>query len=450
MPRSQLALAVLAAALLLRSQTSTGQIDIIVRDSSGGVIPKAVITLMGSDTGNLARTISTNEAGLAEVPLLPPGSYDIAITAAGFEKLVRRGIVVHVGDIVTLPLTLTPGSVTEQITVVGQTPLLEEKSVTLGQVMEEREIVQLPLNGRNYLDLGRLAAGAVPAQGSRDQTFSAYGNTGLQNAFLMDGARNENYLRGLDNRARDMLRPPLDALSQFQVQTSNFSAEFGASAGAVVNAITKSGTNQWHGSAYDFLRNDRLDAANFFAQPGSKPLLVQNQYGGSAGAPIVRNRAWIFGAYEGLHSSTESVGFATVPTAAMRQGNFGSTAVYDPASTAPNPNGSGFVRTAFPDNVIPAARFDKIGQELIAFYPLPNLPGLANNYTRNVPRLQTSQTGVIRGDIQVSAKDSMFWRSAVTRSSIQANNALPPPAQDPADRAIDSEGAAYGYTRTFT
>jgi hypothetical protein len=450
MPRPQLSLAVLAATLLLRSQTSTGQIDIVVQDSSGAVIPKAAITLMGSDTGNLARAVSTNEAGLAEVPLLPPGSYDIAITVAGFEKLVRRGIVVHVGDIVNLPLTLTPGSATEQITVVGETPLLEEKSVTLGQVMEEREIVQLPLNGRNYLDLGRLAAGAVPAQGSRDQTFSAYGNTGLQNAFLMDGARNENYLRGLDNRARDMLRPPLDALSQFQVQTSNFSAEFGASAGAVITAVTKSGTNQWHGSAYDFLRNDRLDASNFFAQPGSKPLLVQNQYGGSAGAPIVKNRSWIFGAYEGVHSSTESVGFATVPTAGMRQGNFGSTAVYDPASTAPNPSGSGFVRTQFPGNVIPASRFDKIGQELIAFYPLPNLPGLANDYTRNVPHLQTSQTGVIRGDVQVSAKDSMFWRGAVTRSSVQANTPLPVPAQAPANRDINSEGVAYGYTRTFT
>jgi len=142
------------------------------------VIPKAAITLMGSDSGNLARTVSTNEAGLAEVPLLPPGSYDIAIMAAGFEKLVRRSIVVHVGDIVNLPLTLTPGSATQQFTVVGQTPLLEEKSVTLGQVMEERDIVQLPLHGRNYLDLGRLAAGAVPKQGSRDQTFSAYGNTG--------------------------------------------------------------------------------------------------------------------------------------------------------------------------------------------------------------------------------------------------------------------------------
>jgi hypothetical protein len=286
----------------------------------------------------------------------------------GFEKLVRRAIVLHVGDVLNLRLTLTPGSASEQIPVVGETPLLEEKSATLGQVMEERQIVQLPLSGRNYLDLGRLAAGAIPAQGSRDQTFSAYGNTGLQNAFLMDGARNENYLRGLDNRARDMLRPPLDALSEFQVQTSNFSSEFGASAGAVVSTITKSGTNQWHGSAYDFLRNDRLDASDFFAQPGSKALLVQNQFGGSAGAPIVRNHAWIFGAYERLHSLSESVGFATVPTPAMRQGDFGSTAVFDPLSTVPNPNGSGSVRTAFPGNVIPVSRFDKIGQQLIGYY----------------------------------------------------------------------------------
>lgn len=213
--------------------------------------------------------------------------------------------------------------------------------------MEDKQIVQLPLNGRNYLELGRLAAGAIPSQGSRDQTFSAYGNGGLQNAFLMDGARNESYLRGLDNRARDILRPPLDALAEFQVQTSNFSAEFGASAGAIVSAITKNGTNRIHGSAYNFLRNDNLDAADFFAQAGKKPLLVQNIFGASAGGPIVKDRAWIFGAYEGTRQRNEAASLATVPTAAMQQGNFGSTAIFDPLSTAPNPGGSGFIRTQF-------------------------------------------------------------------------------------------------------
>ncbi|HKE23994.1 MAG TPA: TonB-dependent receptor [Bryobacteraceae bacterium] len=451
MSRLKLAALALSACLLLQAQTSTGEIDISVQDTTGAIIPKAAIAITGSQSGNVARTISTNDLGLAQAPLLPPGNYDIAVTAPGFEKLVRRGIVLLVGDVLDLRLTLTPGATTEQVTVIGQTPLLETKSDTLGEVVEQQSLVTLPLNGRNYLDLGRLAAGAIPSQGSRDQTISAYGNSGLQNAFLMDGARNVNYLRGLDNRARDMLRPPLDALSEFQVQTSNYSAEFGASAGAVISAITKSGTNQIHGSAYDFVRNDNFDALDFFAQPGApRALLVQNQYGASGGGPILKNRAWVFGAYEGTHNLTESVSLATVPTAAMQAGNFGSTNIFDPLSTIPNPNGSGSVRMQFPGNVIPASRFDKIGQELMSWYPAPNLPGLANDYTRNVPLLQANHNGVIRGDIQLSSKDSMFVRANIIRFSEVANTTLLPPAQDPADRLINSEGVGYGYTRTLT
>lgn len=447
------AVALTALCTLLLAQTSTGEIDIAVQDSSGAVIPKAAIAINGSDTGNLVRTIATNEVGIAEAPLLPPGNYDISITVTGFEKLIRRGIELRVGDVLNLRLTLTPGGANEKMTVVGETPLLEEKAVTLGQVMDERDMIELPLNGRNYLDLGNLAAGTVPAQGTRDQTFAAYGNNGLQNAFLLDGARNVNYLRGLDNRARDMLRPPLDALSEFQVQTSNYSAEFGASAGAVVSAVTKNGTNLLHGSAYDFLRNDRLDAANYFAQPGNKPMLVQNQYGGSLGGPVRKNRAWLFGAYEGTHILSESVGFATVPTVAMRQGNFGSTAIFDPLSTTANPKGSGSVRTEFPNNVVPVSRFDPLGQKFLDYYPLPDLPGQANNfddYTRNVPDLKTNHNLVVRGDMQISANDSIFVRGSEIRSSEVADNTLPAPAQPPADRIVNSSGIGTGYTRIFT
>jgi hypothetical protein len=436
------------------AQTSTGEIDVTVHDPSGAIIPKAAVIITGSETGNQVRSLSSNDAGLAEAPLLKPGEYDITVTAAGFEKLLRRQVTLHVGDVLNLSLTMTPGSTSESVTITGQTPQLEEKSSTLGQVMEEQEIVQMPLNGRNYLDLGRLAPGAIPgpgaSQGSRDETFSAYGNTGLQNAFLMDGARNENYLRGLDNRARDMLRPPLDALAEFQVQTSNFSAEFGASAGAVISAVTKSGTNQIHGSAYDFLRNDRMDASDFFAQAGVKPLLVQNQYGVSGGAPLIKDRAWIFAAYEGTHTRSESTSLSSVPTAAMHQGNFGTINVFDPASNAPNPAGSGTVRTQFANNVIPASRFDKIGQEVLEFYPLPNLGGLANNYASEIPQLQDNHNFVVRGDVQVSAKDSLFVRGSVIRYNSAVNTALPPPAQDPVNRFIPSEGIGIGYTRTFT
>jgi hypothetical protein len=315
--------------------------------------------------------------------------------------------------------------------------------------MEARQILQLPLNGGNYLQLANLTAGAIPSRTSRDNSFSAYGNTGLQNAFLLDGARNENYLRGLDNRARDMLRPPLDALSEFNVQTSNYSAEFGASAGAVVNAITKSGTNQLHGSAYDFLRNSALDAADYFARAGNKPLLVQNQYGASLGGPLVRNRAWVFGAYEGTHIRNEQTNLSTVPTADMRAGNFGSTPIFNPFTTQPNPTGTGSVRTQFPNGIIPANLINPIGKAVVDRYPLPNAPGAANNFVYDSPQRQSNHNAVLRGDLQLTSKDSMFARFGITRFTIAANPGLPAPAQTPVDRTIDSEGIGYGYTRTF-
>jgi hypothetical protein len=448
MSLTKLALAVVAVSGLLYGQTSTGELDVMVHDPSGAVIPKAAITITGSATGNVARSIVSSESGLAIAPLLQPETYDIAVTMEGFEKFIQRGVDVRVGETVTLHVTLKPGNVNSEVTVAGQTPLIEEKSITVGDVVEQREMIDLPLNGRNYLELGSLIPGAVPSEGTRDQTFASYGNGGLQNAFLLDGGRNVNYLRGLDNRARDMVRPPLDALSQFQVQTSNYSAEFGSSAGAVVNAVTKSGTNQLHGSAYDFLRNDRVDAYNFF-NTGTKPLFVQNQWGGSLGAPVVKNRAWVFGAYEGFHNRSEAPGFVVVPTDAQRNGDFGTIKIYDPLSTATNPSGSGYVRTQFPNNVIPASRFDKLGTEIANFYAGPNLSGQANNYGRNIPQLTDNKNLVVRGDTQISARDSMFVRVAVTRSHLEAAAALPQPAQAATIREISSEGIGYGYTRSF-
>ncbi len=434
----------------LSAQTSTGEIQVTVTDPTQAVIPNAQVLVRGAQTGNVARTLTTNGEGIAVAPLLKPDIYNLEISSQGFDTLIQKGVVLHVGDILDVRLTLHPGSAAQSVTVVGQAPLVEDKSGTLTQVMDQRQIIQLPLNGRDYLQLANLAPGAVPSAGSRDDSFSAYGNTGLQNAFLLDGARNVNYLRGLDNRARDMIRPPLDALSEFSVQTSNYSAEFGASAGAVVNAITKSGTNELHGSAYDFLRNSALDAANYFSSNGHKPLLVQNQYGGSLGGPVIKNKAWLFGAYEGLHIGSEGTNVSTVPTAALRAGNFGSTPVYNPFSTVPNPSGSGSVRALFPNNTIPASLLNSVGASLIARYPLPNLPGAANNFLYNAPQVQTSQNATLRGDVQVTSQDSMFARFSITRAALDAGAALPAPAQTPVNRTIDSEGIGYGYTRTFS
>ena len=423
-------------------QTATGEIDLTVLDPAGAAVPRANVEIRSADAGNLVRTLSTNEAGSAVATFLPPDTYDLRVTAQGFDPLTQKGVPLHVGQTATLTFNLKLGGANQAVTVVGEAALVEQKSTTLAQVTEERQIAELPLNGRNYLQLANLTAGTVPSTGSRDNSFSAYGNSGLQNAFLLDGARNDNYLRGLDNRARDMVRPPLDSVSEFTVQTSNYSAEFGASAGGVVNVITKSGTNRFHGSAYDFLRNDNLDAANYFAV-GAKPLLVQNQYGGSLGGPVRRNRLWLFGAYEGLHDRSQSAARATVPTPAMRAGSF-ATPIYDPSTL------SGGQRTLFPNNTIPASQFNQLGLQILNEYPLPNLPGSANNYASEPARIQQSHNAIARGDTQVSSKDSMFVRFAITRGNVYAETALPLPAQTPANQATNSEGISYGYTRTFS
>ena len=223
--------------------------------------------------------------------------------------------------------------------------------------------------------MGSLSAGTVPNTRSRDRSFSAYGNRGLQNAFLLDGARNQNYLRGLDNRARDAMRPSLEAIAEFKVQTSNYSAEYGASAGAVVNVVTKSGTNELHGSAFEFLRNSAMDARDYFLPAGSiKPLYVQHQFGGSLGGRIVKNRAWWHLAYQRTHISQGSTTSGVVPLPQERNGVF-ALPLFDPLTTRANPDGAGSIRDTFPNNAIPASRFDPIGKSLVDRYPNPNQAG---------------------------------------------------------------------------
>jgi hypothetical protein len=403
-----------AAVLLVTSiaasfaQTSTGEISISVVDPMNAVVPGATISINGSDTGNIIRTLQTNGEGLATAPLLPPGTYDVAISAPGFKRIDRTRIPVNVGQTADLRIQLQPGSTQESITVSGSAPLIEDKASALTQVISQRQMLAVPLNGRSYLTVANLTPGAVPTVGAKDSSFTAYGNTGLQNAFLLDGARNVSYVRGLDNSERDMVRPPLDTLSEFSVQTSNFSAEYGASAGAVVNAITRSGSNEIHGSAYEFLRNDQMDAVNFFALAGSKPLLVQNQYGGSLGGPIKRNRAWLFGGYEQLDNHTDLPTQSTVPSLANRAGNFGATPIYNPFSTVANPAGAGYVRTLFPNNTIPASDISQITVQLLDSFPAPNVPGSSTLFSYNAPQVSTTENGVIRGDVQVTSKDSMF------------------------------------------
>ena len=430
------------------AQTSTGEMSITVFDPAGAVVPGATISIKGSDTGNIVRTLQANGEGLAVAPLLPPGTYDVAVSAAGFKRSEQTRISVNVGQTADLRVHLETGSTKQSITVSGQQALIEETSSTLSQVVASRQMLQVPLNGRSYLTVANLAPGAVPTVGGKDNSFNAYGQTGLQNAFLLDGARNVNYIRGTDNGQRDMIRPPLDALSEFTVQTSNYSAVYGASAGAVVNAITKSGTNNIHGSAYEFLQNDQANAADFFALAGVKPLEVQNQWGGSLGGPIKKDRAWIFGADEQVDNHTDVISLSTVPSLANRAGNFGATPIYNPFTTTRQ--GTGYVRSLFPNNTIPASDFSPITSQLLDGYPAPNVPGSQTLYSDSSPTISSSENSVVRGDVQITSKDSMFARYSVEWQSILADAALPLPTQTPVERTIKYYGVGYGYTHVLS
>jgi hypothetical protein len=439
------------AAVAVLAQTSTGQISITVLDASGAVVPAARIRLIGSDTGELVRTLATDEAGSTTAPLLRPGAYTVEVTKDGFKRLERSGITLRVDDVLSLRLTLETGGVTESIQVTAQAQMVEEKTHTVGQVVDDRTMQRLPLNGRNYLQLGNISAGAVPNTRSRDRTFSAYGNRGLQNAFLLDGARNQNYLRGLDNRARDAMRPSLEAIAEFKVQTSNFSAEYGASAGAVVNVVTRSGGNEFHGSAFEFLRNSSFDAADFFQPAGrSKPLYIQHQFGGSLGGPVRRNRAWFHGAYQRTHISEADTFTSTVPPAEQKRGSFGNLNIFDPATTRPNPAGGGSVRDRFPNNTIPASRFDRIGKSVADLYPDPQFSTAARNYVNNPIHATRFHNTTIRGDLRVTDRDSLFGRFSLDDGEFLRRSILPEPATTGTRREQPARSAGVGYTRVLS
>jgi hypothetical protein len=436
----------LTAITLLWAQTSTGEIDVAVSDASEAVITGARVTVTGAETGAVARTIVTNSSGLAAVPLLHPGTYDLRVEKDGFKTLLRKGVVLQVTEVVSLRLSLEVGATTQSITIAEQAPLVDTTTNTEGQVVGNQTMEQLPLNGRNYLQLAILTAGTVPST-NKDQSFSAFGNRGMQNEYLLDGGLNESFIRGIDNHQRDAMRPSLEAVEEFKVQTSNYSAEYGASAGGVVTVVTKSGGNQIHGSAFDFLRNRDIAARDFFAPPGPKPPLIYNEFGGSLGGPIKKNRAWLFGAYQGTQIHQSSIVISTVPTLANRNGTF-TTPIFDPNTTVAS--GSSFVRTPFPNNTIPSSQFNSIGKSLVGFYPSPNLPGIGNNYELSALQNTGLNTATFRGDVQVTSKDTMFGRFSFNQGNITVQSTLPPPADPTVVEHLPAWNAGYGYTRVFS
>src|SRR5262245_14758518 len=258
----------LSASFMALTATALGQTAQVtgrIGDQSGAVVPGAQVTVTHQKTG-LARESVSNGEGYFTIPLLPPGEYRIAVKKDGFKPVVRPDVALNVEQVARLDFTLETGAVSDTVTITGDAPIMNTETSSVGQVVDNKTVVTLPLNGRNYSQLAALASGATPNPGSRTEDgFSLNGNRLFQNSFQVDGADNNNYIFGVDTNTTQALRPSVGAIQEFKVETANYSAEYGRAAGGVISVAIKSGANQFHGSAFEFLRNDALDATNFFA-----------------------------------------------------------------------------------------------------------------------------------------------------------------------------------------
>src|SRR5262249_46817174 len=309
------------------------------------------------------RTGVTGADGFFTVPFATPGLYRVTATLSGFRTTARETVTVVVNETVRADLQMQLAGITETLVISGESPLVETTNATLGVVIDRQKVVDLPLNGRNFTQLGTLIPGVVAppgALGGQDGNatpggfgnatggFNVNGQRNQSNNFLLDGAsNNDSFNTGF------VLRPPPDAIQEFKILTHSYDAEFGRNSGSIVNVVTKSGSNEWHGSLWEFNRDDALQASNFFAT--SKPKLKQNQFGGVLAGPLIENRLFMFGYYEGFRNAEGQTDTRTVLSAAQRRGDFsGSAVIRDPLTGAP-----------FTGNVIPSGRIDPIAVRLL-------------------------------------------------------------------------------------
>jgi hypothetical protein len=325
-------LATVAAALLLlasvysSAQTDQGAITGVVQDSTGAVIANAQVTATNVDTG-LALEAKSNNSGVFVFSPLKIGNYTVSASSTGFQTVSRENLHLDAQQRLNLSFTLPTGSVTETVKVDTDAPVLQTQDAAVGQVISTKEINDTPLNGRNWVYIAQLTAGVAPpfgnTRGSGSGDFVANGQRAEQNNFILDGVDNNTNLVDFLNGSSYVMRPPPDALSEFSLQTSNFSAEFGHSAGAVLQASIKSGTNQIHGDVWEYLRNTNLDSIPWNAGAGATvPPYHQNQFGATLGLPIWKNKLFYFGDMEVNRISISNPTLINVPSALERQGNF--------------------------------------------------------------------------------------------------------------------------------
>ena len=444
----------------LHSQAPTAQMTGIVTDASGAVVPGAKIDVIEIDTG-LHSDAATNSAGNYVIANLKPGNYKIAVRKQGFTTQTRDDINLVVSQVARLDFTLGVGSTTETVEITGRAPVLETSTASIGQIIESKAVSDLPLNGRNFLQLSKLSAGVLESKpgdrASSGGSFIANGVRAQLNNFQLDGVDNNAKIVDQQNSSPVVIQPSVDAIQEFRVETNNYSAEYGYSAGAVVNATIKNGTNNFHGSAFEFLRNNYFDARNYFTTAGTRqPTLQQHQFGGTVGGPVIRNKAFFFGSWQRDSINRGITYVNTVATAAQKAGDFsGLSPIYDPATTATVRPGV-FSRSLFPGNQIDSRRFSPAAAKLLAALPLPNFPNQTiNNYVVSPTSTTRGNRFDFRHDLQISQQDNLFARYSYFQSDQVTPGPFPAPIIGSANfqiapKANVGNGAALGETHIFS
>ncbi|HZT33696.1 MAG TPA: carboxypeptidase-like regulatory domain-containing protein [Bryobacteraceae bacterium] len=442
--RAGLCLAALCLLAPAARGQATGTILGTVADSSSAVVVGARVAVTNVNT-NVTRDVVTNGSGYYQVDNLIPGQYTVSAEMAGFKKAVRAAFELQVAQSARVDLTMEVGEVSQTVEITAAAPLVNTTDATVGQVVGVRETRELPLNGRNYLQLAALVPGTSQYG---NQSFYNSGLTDNQGSVISGGSgedRNEVSLDGVGVKSYMInvaFVPSIDGLREFKVETDPYSAELGRSAGAQIRLESKSGTNQFHGSLFEFLRNSNLDAKNYFDRKDRPiPPFKQNQFGGSLGGPIRRNKVFFFGDYEGFRSRKGQTIFGTVPTPLMKQGVFTEEGIniYDPLTTRPNPaNPSQTIRDPFPNNTVPGARFNAVAAYFAQnLYPNPTGPGVLSNYATSAKDTTQRDQFNTRVDYIASEKDTIFGRFSFNDSTLYQA------------RGIFNQGALPGFGDHF-
>src|SRR5256712_7685394 len=409
-----------------------GSISGVIRDASGAVIPGATVTVTNPAT-NQVRSAISNEAGVYNFPVLQPGKYNIKVELPGFRTITQNDVELQVQQSARIDFTLQVGEVSQTVQVEGTAALIATENATVGTVIENKRIIEMPLNGRNFLQLTSLSPNVsygFTTAGQEDQrqggsraaqNIAVAGQRSAFNHFTLDGVENTDV-----NFNTYVMLPPIDALHEFKVQTGIFPAEFGR-ATTQINASTKAGTNQFHGTLFEFLRNDKLDAKQYaFAGERPKDELKWNQYGFTVGGPVTipglykgTDRLFFMSNFEGFNERRTTRTLYSVPSMKMRGGDFSeilsltNTRIYDPTTTRPDPSRArAFLRDPFPGNLIRSDKISPISQKLLEFYPAPNLnPNLVPyNYEATLNRKADKDQFIQRIDFTESSKSSWFGR----------------------------------------